>query len=950
MSMRRFIHSLRAAQLMPASSLTLALLVLAGGCSKGSGAAPPSLFNNPGDVELICFNGDVDAKDSKVTLPRVCCDDPRSRQKGEQHVAACDGTQPLPHALVTQTVRGEVAAVDLDGRKVLDSERRIPGYTFIDVGGQPTALVAPPSLPCPAGSEEGEVCAALFTYVAGRENNEVRAISSCRFRLGRLCGPDLKGAESEHRRVALLGPPHDMVLDPNGRALWITLPEQGLLARVALGTEDPNLPFAMETEDKPQLPTYFPLAEGVSITPPEPVEEASTYALTCGLGYEYKPLPVKLPNAPHADSTRKPHPTRMQLVDVGETQKMLFVVDDGQAIVHALALTDDDGVEQRALLPVGAPLLDFAVTPGVPALAPTRGDLLAETPTFAYGPDAKAAYVENTKRYLYGIDARDGSVMAFDMTLSGGVPSLQPLLAPKPARDTIRSFGSFADRLGFPVYNVQARTLTVIDTRERLLPTGERDDRYCGQSPDPESTAVASVAELDSVLKNAPAGAAKEVAQHHRDVRDQASKGTASGRLRGVFLLVATTESSAAGEVMVVDVHDLDLQCRAVDNCDVKNEKDLNGASGAVGMAVLRHAARLSGIKATSISVTGTDDLETGKEFRPEGYVFPGAPDPAAPDADAPDAAAPDADAPDADAPDVADDGSVADGATSPDGEVAEIDPCPTGYYQVDDSYLVCAVADPWRTRSGVWSATYRGATSAVSAPAAALLQGEEGFDLTLQAPMGHDFCERGAESEIFAVVIQSVPKKSAGSECERQSDEPWRLLVRKAYTDRLLLELEEDEEIEADQLRACFDDFIAVQLQLADSWRVVSGAASFYQHRVMTAADGTCIVDETRDARFENKADPSQPYSDLNIIFQLRELPSGEETRAAKEAIAPSITLSVSYFPITQSTRNAARADSLPVRMRFFPQSGHIFVVDAASQGLSSLQTLPFGIETSFY
>ena len=34
--------------------------LLAVACNKGSGAPPPSLFTNPGDVEMVCFDGTID--------------------------------------------------------------------------------------------------------------------------------------------------------------------------------------------------------------------------------------------------------------------------------------------------------------------------------------------------------------------------------------------------------------------------------------------------------------------------------------------------------------------------------------------------------------------------------------------------------------------------------------------------------------------------------------------------------------------------------------------------------------------------------------------------------------------------------------------------------------------------------------------------------------------------
>ena len=94
-------------------------LALVGSCAQEEhDSAQPSIFTNPGEMALICFEAD-DAKkyrddpDLEPTLPLACC----SKVIGtDAQIAArmvsCPG-EPIAHALVTQIPRGETAAVDL---------------------------------------------------------------------------------------------------------------------------------------------------------------------------------------------------------------------------------------------------------------------------------------------------------------------------------------------------------------------------------------------------------------------------------------------------------------------------------------------------------------------------------------------------------------------------------------------------------------------------------------------------------------------------------------------------------------------------------------------------------------------------------------------------------------------------------------------------------------------
>jgi hypothetical protein len=346
---------------------------------------------------------------------------------------------------------------------------------------------------------------------------------------------------------------------------------------------------------------------------------------------------------------------------------------------------------------------------------------------------------------------------------------------------------------------------------------------------------------------------------------------------------------------------------------------------------------RLVGIEEASSSISSSDDLES------DSFRF-----------DAPDAEAPAPDAGEGGMEPEPDAGEGDEGGTEPDaGEppsedagqpfVVE-DDCPIGYYRVEGSALVCAPKNPWRSRSNTWTATYRGRFS--SGFTAAIEQGAGEGELLMQRPEGFDFCERGTEQDgRSALVIISDPEDDTPEYCDRDEDEPWRFLVREAYQDHLVLEMAPEvtgpggDLATLDDLRVCFTDFSGFELRFADRWRVSVGESA-YTHRMMTGADGRCVVDTSIDPRWDEQTSFSQPYWDPYIAFQLR--PPDEDTPEAKENINPSITLDLEAGPLSVRITTGPRYDTLPVRTRAFPESGYLFVVDAASQGLTPVLTWP--------
>lgn len=910
-------------------------LALSASCSSATPLPAPFVFDTPGEVELVCFNRLTAAaaerlvSDDDVVLPFECCEPEGCRLEDINlpNVKAED-FHPVAHALVTQTADGEVAAVDLESSKVLDSERRIPGYTFVDVGGLPTAIVVPKFLPAAEPLESSEPVppsGPIWTYVAGRELNSIRAIPTCRFLLGRPCGPELVETDDESVRIdfrlqtELLLPaaPQDMLLDPNGDALWVTLPSVGWIARVPLGTSADRLllgkraeegsvaPFAFAARPQTRVaaqfaPTFFQVAQGLDLgSDPAaalvPIAEASSYEALCGLGYSYTPTPqLQLPNAPRAPSNGAPEPTRMRLMPAnGSNPALLFVADRGQVALHAYAI--EGGVLQsRGASYVGARLRDFAITPRVPSVAPDVRTLKSSEPAYP-APPANGPPPDE-KQYLYAIDDL-GGVMVFDLSFEGTTPRLQPLLAPLPRRDSLAMQNNYADRIWINGGESAARALEVVDTRDGDLAAGSAE--YCGQVAVSDLKKAVTTAKEE--LRNKQAALKRAAERDKPAIRDEiklAEKALAEAErraalpenagpkaLRGVFVVVAASD----GRVTVLDVHDLDLQCRVRESCTGNELVTPVDDSGAAVVAVRRHTVRLESHKEANVSLLGSDQL------------------------------------------------------------LANVS-CPDGYRQTLEESSVCVPSDPWRQRDASWSVVYEG--SIFDVPLATLTPSEADPDnqLTLRAPTGMNLCKRGVLAGQFQVAIASAPEDARTAlKCPTVTrDTAQRLLVTEAFHDHLVLSLlprEGRNALTPSELLACYPRFVGAQLLLHEAYLVTNGT---YLHRAkMDEQDpeGRCVEDGNLSPLFSSRAVVDERFQDPAIAFTLTN-PEQEDP----EDIHPTVTLGAQSRVLTRVNvdENSGRSDALPRRVRYFTETGDLFIVDQASQGLKRYTLTPFEPDNS--
>lgn len=610
-----------------------ALLCAGAACSDNPVPRQDVAFNRPGDVAVVCFDVTVasDGTTADIPVPLSCCpaasassavvetdvDAGVSQDAGQgldggggmdtPDTDTSDTDTPNPcgfaatHALVTQTTRGEIATVEFGEQRplpVLDSDRSIPGFTFVDAGELPRALVVPPHLP------GDETKGPKWVYVASRQRfgtasddasaNEggvptsgnlwtIRSIAACRFRTGTSCGPelDIPGGRS----VPLPGEPADMVL-VNGDTLVVSIPDRGEVVAVALQTDASSAePFATAT---PGSVAALPVAADVEL--PAPEAEVEPYEFICGGDFRERLASpyLQLPAHQRADAGTASRPQR---IVVDEDSGSILVADAGQPVLHVLALAPGGTLSVTATVPTGAPLRAFAVTPLVASsleqrfVEPSTPDPPADgdeadgadddedgaEPEPAEDGDILPAGTRGaeTLRYLYAIDDSDGSVMAF--AFDAAAPSLTPLLIP--------SSLTWADRIDLRVAGSTrpiARDLAVIVTPSAALPEGTS----CTDLADPPATSV----------------------------------------LRGVSLAVL----SDFGDVHIVDVDDHDAPCRGALACE--DPTTLRADRSAFAMR--RHAPRLASFALPTVAVAEPNQFACIEANEcPEGYTLPELPE-----------------------------------------------------------------------------------------------------------------------------------------------------------------------------------------------------------------------------------------------------------------------------------------------------------------------------------
>jgi hypothetical protein len=659
-----------------------------------------------------------------------------------------------------------------------------------------------------------------------------------------------------------------------------------------------------------------------------------------------------------------PQPTRLRF---DELTGLLFVADAELPVLHLFSVSGEGGLVSLGALPTGAPVRDFVLTAEVPDVTPEPSMLDEEAPS---------------KRYLYALDERDGSLMAFALDASPEGASLTPILAPLAEQ--------YADRLRSPGAAV---ALDVIDTRGlspepcgvgadgQLVAQGEdieetlrgefndasraardADDELAEvrerlreprqQLRELESELADARADLETALDNAPEPPTEESQAEIAELEAQIGELEGQVSTRQMELapleaeedeLVDSIDAREAAEqryliardagprqlrgvfVVVVGLNGtvsvidvLDLDLHCREAQSCEPNGELAGGS-ATPVGVRRHATRLSTVAQRNPLVSGPDTLEDiDCAGVLEGYV-------------------------------------TLDGA---------------------DTDLACVPADPWNQLDQTWSIEQERAIPGLAIQAAAIADesdGVPGFDalaedqLILLAPAGLNLCERGllanegppalgegAESpgdEVVwdRIVIVSEPPEHLRGDCESPAaGSEISLFIDEAYADRVVVRPDPKSDLDdvtPEYLRRCYPDLLDFQVRTGEDPKgemnaaqeyLVTGTATGYLHRVTTRVDGRCAIDPRLDERLRSRARAGELFVNPYVAFEI----NAEEPPTS---LVIQVISGRSELRETVYDPGTTFVDALPVSVRFFPYTNDLFIVDSASQGLRRFALSPF-------
>lgn len=450
--------------------LALIALVAATACDDPTVPPPPAALDRPEAISFFCWDRNAGAP---VPLERCTPVAPLDEtdlddDDAETGTGSNAGSPPEPfelHAVVTQTATGQVAAVqvtgdDADPPGVIDSDVRVPGFTFAPVGDVPSSVVTPASDPA-------------HTYVVSRGSSAIHVIETASFRAGlgakarAIPGPDggpffalggardagggtgiLDGgiddagfgdmdgglaADAGMPAVPVAGRPSDMVATPDERELVVAVPEAGEVWFLPIDGGEVGTPIRVP------LTTVAP--PPVDLTSVPAAEQPPIYELA--RASDGDPLPIVQPEpipprTPVANGTA-PLPWKLA---IDEENGRVLVSDRALPIIHVIDIATH---AELAPINVSVPTRDVVITPRVPA---RFGDTV------------------RTERFLYAIEDANNSVLAVDYSdparSSFGAVLTVNLTAPQ-------------DRLAVPVPARAIEVVTPLYPEEGPLPACDPD-------------------------------------------------------------------------------------------------------------------------------------------------------------------------------------------------------------------------------------------------------------------------------------------------------------------------------------------------------------------------------------------------------------------------------------------------------------------------------------------
>lgn len=526
---------------------TLPLGALAGAsCSPQQITAPLRSFERSGPLAVMCLAGP--SSSTGAARPLSACTGLRVERTDVFEDA--DGAE-VPHlyALVTQPTRGEIALVDLTtvNDNVVDVDASTPGASFLPVGGQPVDIVA----------TKGGTAAFVAVAEVGYEG--LFALPSRDLRpCGKVGEAEVGGAGGAPPRGCASAPPRvsswpscSLPVAP-GQVLLVSDPRVGGQERAScdepyaepVAASDPALDLGLEGEGRQKLLVTLPELGGLAIVDAQSLLEGEPGAFEPCVVERFVELPVELPPAPlppapptssacAAPAIAEPTPISVppaRPAGLALAGDRLFLGDRQAPLVHVVRM---GGASELA-------------SPCEPTVEPSLFATSVSDPSRIVTTSKLAVSEQGTldgKRFLYAVDAGEGSLMVFDV--SDDSTARTPLvrsraeLTPEAAPDRVRFSAPVSDVL------LLDRDVVEENPKSGLATGGVRCD------PDPELVSC-----------DGDASSCDDATLYRTSSSYDAGAGPT--RLRGSFALAVLT----TGQLGFIDVDDLDARCRVPSQLD----------------------------------------------------------------------------------------------------------------------------------------------------------------------------------------------------------------------------------------------------------------------------------------------------------------------------------------------------------------------------------------------
>jgi hypothetical protein len=901
---------------------------LAGQLLACSNTAPPPLpasFERPNRVAFLCVD----------TLDPDRATDP---EKQLHSLSSCKWATPTTpavgslHALILQSSRGELGAVDLQALKVIDARADIPGYTFVPTGEIPVALAIAPFHP-------------QVTYVANAGSRDISVI-----RTVAVLGLNPGEESLKQPRVRIQVPqsdgaavPYDMLISPDEDALFVSAPEAGWLLRYPIiRCDDGTTTCAHAGELDVANMRSIPLADSLGKLPSDVMTEAQDepYRLVCDgttLGSTPTAQSISLDPAVQQQSPRPAGLALDAFCAAGQCTRRLLVADKALPLIHAIdidALTagqSDDSI----LTPIvtGAPTTRVIASPHVPV------SLREE---------------DGETQYVYAIDANDGSLL---VTQNGRLQNVN--VDPSLRSDRIDLGNSFST--GQP----NATSLAML-------------------TPDYDVFGPAN----QWIAPNSAAASGVETCTDALTVSHE-TRNTA--RLRGVFLAVGASD----GTVRIVNIHDMELlQCRD-GACDInmagydpypviRNRLRIGltyiaPGTGAVAPALGPSIVPQYVIEGLIVGVqtdgTTNDPRVSGLDCLPctngEVNAFPIEDEVVATDGGV------------ELAPSTQTVATTTTQAGSGDADQSgapaiETTPVTTTSTCARGEGRVCALGDPWIDPAN-WSGTFEGIIPGTRGGRGRFVAADDSdnqsgsLEFSGEVPfcglgvLGDDELGTGDQLEIVSVLPAeqtldgySAPIRDACTALVNARDVdfvPIAFRIKAAYADRLIVDPaliappREALPVGANYalVQQCFNaPLLSYQVHSRESYVVVSNGSIGFQHRVtVDSATQRCVIDKTLNPLHDGRARPGAVFDNGVIAFKPR---TGNPEAGTLLAL-------YGYSNTTKLILDAASLSTgelrgvLPVDVEYGPVDHQLYVVDITQRGLIQvpLDPMPTAVDASY-